>query len=146
MIDALPVSAGAIVRIAFEPINSVWRQGVRLLTVGALRVAALKSPQMDVWTDAAPPVADLTVDATDGLLRVYNVWQSGRRPGVESQSATSGMLVERLGEGSFRYSCNDIGTEPDFRKLIFRLALVGRVAPQGDAAAHAEQDLDRGAG
>jgi hypothetical protein len=34
------------------------------------------------------------------------------------------MLVEDLDDGWRRYSCNDIGVDPDFEKLIFRVSIV----------------------
>jgi len=120
-IETLPIRQGQQVRLVFEQVNSEWRQGVFLGTDGQLRVADSASPQIVIWSDTAPPETQITCESTDGLLRFYNVWHSGRRPGMESQSATSGMIAEDLGGGVFRYSCNDIGTDPDFQKLIFRL-------------------------
>jgi hypothetical protein len=96
---------------------------VRFVTDGVLRVAGVEAPQLDIWTDTAPSAVEVECVATDGLLRFYNIWQSGRRPGVESRSATSGMLVENLGDGWRRYSCNDIALQPDFEQLIFRIVI-----------------------
>ena len=66
----------------------------------------------------------IDVAETSGSLVLYNIWDSGRghRP-FESQSHTSGMLVETLPDGSRRYSCNDIGLEPDFSRLVFRVLI-----------------------
>ena len=83
------------------------------------------SSQLVIWADTAPPHVDVEVEASDGLLRFYNIWDSGRGKGsFESQSATSGMLVEQLDDGSLRYACNDIGAGSDFDKLIFSVAIV----------------------
>lgn len=122
-IEALPIAVGQSARLVLEGSESPWRQGVRFVTDGVLRVAGVEAPQLDIWTDTAPPTVDVECVETDGLLRFYNIWQSGRRPGVESRSATSGMLVEDLGDGWRRYSCNDIGVEPNFEKLVFRVAI-----------------------
>jgi hypothetical protein len=122
-IEALPIAAGQSAHLVLEGSASSWRQGVRFVTEGVLRVAGVEAPQLDIWTDTAPPTVEVSCLKTDGLLRFYNIWQSGRRPGVESRSATSGMLVEDLGDGWRRYSCNDIGLEPDFEKLVFRIAI-----------------------
>jgi hypothetical protein len=122
-IEALPIAVGQSAHLVLEGSDSPWRQGVRLVTDGVLRVAGVEGPQLDIWTDTAPPAVEISCVETDGLLRFYNVWQSGRRPGVESRSATSGMLVEDLGDGWRRYSCNDIGVEPDFEKLVFRISI-----------------------
>jgi len=48
------------------------------------------------------------------------VWDSGRGLGMESQSATSGMLREDV-QGGFRYRCNAIGRDPAFDSLVFTL-------------------------
>jgi hypothetical protein len=73
-----------------------------------------------IWHDNSPPVVDMIVKANDGLLHVYNIWDSHRGYGHESQSYTSGMLIEDAGPVR-TYSCNDIGTTPDFSKLVFSL-------------------------
>jgi hypothetical protein len=88
----------------------------------ALIVNEVSAPQLDLWYDTAPTLVEITCESTDGLIRIYNIWQSGRRPGVESQIHTSGMIVEALPDGSRRYRCNAIGVNPDFSKLIFRIS------------------------
>jgi hypothetical protein len=123
-IEALPINPGQAVHLRFEGSDSPWRQGVRIATQGELSANGVNAPQLDLWPDTAPSVVEVTCESTDGLLRIYNIWQSGRRPGVESQSHTSGMLVENLADGSRRYRCNDIGFEPSFEKLVFLIAIV----------------------
>jgi hypothetical protein len=121
-VEALPIVPGQIVRLAFEGGESPWRQGVRLATEAALIANDVSAPQLDLWPDTAPSLVEITCESTDGLIRIYNIWQSGRRPGVESQSHTSGMIVEALPDGSRRYRCNDIGFNPDFSKLVFSIS------------------------
>jgi hypothetical protein len=122
-IEALPIDAGQSAHLVLEGSDSPWRQGVRFVTDGMLRVADVEAPQLDIWTDTAPSVVEVECVETDGFLRFYNIWQSGRRPGVESRSATSGMLAEELVDGWRRYSCTDIGLEPDFERIVFRIAI-----------------------
>jgi hypothetical protein len=122
-IEALPIAAGQVVRLAFEGGDSPWRQGVRVATEGALVAYDVEGPQLDFWSDTAPPLVDIACKSTDGLVRIYNIWHSGRRPGVESQSHTSGMIVDLLPDGSRRYRCNDIGFNPDFSKLQFSISI-----------------------
>jgi hypothetical protein len=122
-VDALPVIDGQLVRVTFEGGESPWRQGVRVATKGSLNVDGVSGPQLDLWPDTAPPTVEIVCESTDGLVRIYNIWQSGRRPGVESRSETSGMLVEALPDGSSRYRCNDIGFDPDFTKIVFRVSV-----------------------
>jgi hypothetical protein len=87
-LDALPVGPGQLVRVHFESTDSAWRQGVRLTTGGVLTVNSVSGPQLDLWQDTAPENVEITCSETDGLLRIYNVWQTGRRPGVESRGET----------------------------------------------------------
>jgi len=124
MIEAIGVRPGQTVTLAFESTNSPWRQGVWLASRGELGIAGTASPQFVLWSDTSPDYVEIEVRTTDGLLRIYNVWDSGRHLGpFESQSATSGMVLEAMPDGSRRYSCNDIGTDPDFQKLVFRLSI-----------------------
>ena len=125
MIEALPIVSGQFIRLVIDMVQSPWRQGVWLGTDGVLRVADSADSQFVVWSDTAPAEVRIQCESTDGLLRFYNVWDShrGYQP-YESQSATSGMLVEELDDGWIRYSCNDIGANPDFQKLVFRIAVI----------------------
>jgi hypothetical protein len=89
-IEALPIAGGQSAHLVLEGSDSPWRQGVRFVTDGVLRVAGVDAPQLDLWTDTAPPAVDVECVETDGLLRFYNIWPSGRRPGVESRSRRRG--------------------------------------------------------
>jgi hypothetical protein len=52
------------------------------------------------------------------------VWDStGVRGRRQSQAATSGMVQTIEADGSRVYACNDIGANPTFEKLIFRLTI-----------------------
>jgi len=94
--------------IGFRVCRTTLAARVRLGVKGNLEIAGQTSPQSVVWRDTAPPSVDIVVRSTvDGLLRLYNVWDSGRGRGQESQAATSGMLREPTPLG-FRYMCSDI--------------------------------------
>ncbi len=124
LIDAVPVAQGQRVTVSFESVGPRWRQGVFLATAGHLAVNGFTGSSVLLWSDTAPSNVTVDVEETDGRLVVYNVWDSGRGCGRhESQSATSGMVVEELAAGSYRYSCTDIGSEPDFTRLVFRLTI-----------------------
>ena len=127
LLDVLPISSGDQLQVAFEAVNSPWRQGVWLGTDGILQVNGKDSSQVVLWSDTAPGRVEIEISETDGKLRLYNIWDSGR--GIrdhESQSATSGMLVEQLGNRSYRYRCNDIGYDPAFDKLVFTISISER--------------------
>jgi hypothetical protein len=123
-IEAVPFEAGDRAAFVFEDAHSPWRQGIWVGTDGVLRVAESVGAQFVLWMDSAPPTVEVSCDRSDGLLRVYNVWDSGRGRGQESQCHTSGMAVEALADGSRRYSCSDIGSPPSFDKLVFRLSVI----------------------
>lgn len=114
-IEVLPVRAGGVVVVRFLGGSSSWRQGVFLATEGLLEVEGDASSAIVLWSDASPDEVRVEVLQTDGLLRLYNVWDSGRghRP-FESQSATSGMLAS---DGTYR--CSDIALDPAFDCLTF---------------------------
>lgn len=123
-IEAIRIARGQRITLTFESVGPRWRQGVFLATAGQLVAAGTSSPSLVLWSDSAPTQSVIDVAETDGQLVLYNVWDSGRGRGpFESQSATSGMLVEALADGSRRYSCTDIGVEPDFSRLIFKVSI-----------------------
>jgi hypothetical protein len=121
-IEVVRVATGDELQVAFIDQNSEWRQGVWLAVDGEMEVAGARARQLELWTDAAPATVSLRiVSATDGLLRLYNIWDSGRGRRMESQSATSGMIKESPSPGTTIYRCNDIGRNPAFNKLVFEL-------------------------
>jgi hypothetical protein len=121
LIEAIECRDGSTFRLVFESAEPRWRQGVWLGVEGDLEIAGQTSSQVVVWRDTAPPFVDIVVrSTTDGLLRLYNVWDSGRGYGRESQAATSGMLREPTSLG-FRYRCSDINPSPTFEAVRFRL-------------------------
>jgi hypothetical protein len=121
MIDTLPCGPGDRFRVTFEGEDGRWRHGIRLMVDGALTVGEATADQVLLWTDTAPNQVMIKVDRTsDGLLRLYNVWDSGRGRREESQAATSGMLREETHAG-WRYRCSDISPQPTFDALIFRV-------------------------
>jgi hypothetical protein len=89
-----------------------------------LEVGEARASGMLLWVDTSPPEVEVRFEAPDGILHVYNIWESvqGRR---ESQLEGAGMLIEEFGPGSRRYRCNDGHAEPTFDHLVFSLELVG---------------------
>lgn len=118
MIDAFPISSGDVLRLTFERAITTPKQGVFLLGDGPLTVNGQSSPGMSLWYDSAPRVVNIECPAKDGVLHVYNVWNEGR--GQESQSYTSGMLIEEIAGGR-QYRCSHYGLEPAFDSLVFSI-------------------------
>lgn len=117
-IDVLPVVDGESLALTFENTDSPWRQGVWLMTDGGLMVNHTQCASVQLWQDTAPNPVLIGCRTQSGRLHIYNIWDRGR--GRESQSWSSGMLIEELPNGR-RYRCNDIGFATDFSKLIFRI-------------------------
>ena len=121
MLEVVDVSEGETLEFEIASTSGSWRQGIWLGVHGELEVAGTRGDQFVIWTDTAPKSFQVRVAHTDdGLLRFYNVWDSGRGRKQESQSATSGMLVDAAG-GLVTYRCNDIGLSPKFDKLVFEV-------------------------
>jgi hypothetical protein len=121
MLDVVPVAAGERLHITFASQSGEWRQGIWIAVDGELEIAGQRADQMEIWTDTVPPAFNVeVVRTTDGLLRLYNIWDSGRGRRRESQSATSGMLKETI-DRTTTYRCNDIGTLPNFDKIVFEI-------------------------
>lgn len=122
LIETVPCSAGDCFLLTFEFAHPRWRQGVWLAVDGDLAVADQTSSQVVLWRDTAPDQVHFNVrSSSDGLLRLHNVWDSGRGLGPwESQRHTSGMVSEAV-PGGFRYRCSDISSDPTFDALVFTL-------------------------
>lgn len=121
-IDVIGCASGDVLEVAFEAADRNWSHGLWLAVDGHLDVGGEGSSQVVLWERVAPPVIEVRVlSTTDGLLRLYNVWDSGRgiQP-FESQSATSGMQKEVLPEG-VRYRCQAISREPRFDSVVFTI-------------------------
>jgi len=124
-VHTFPVQPGQRLRVVFEEVNAQWRQGMFIATEGSLALANVSSRALVRWQDSAPPGVDIDVVESNGTITLYNVWDSGRNLGrFESLKATSGMLVEPMEGHGWRYRCNDIGFNPDFKKLVVRVDLV----------------------
>jgi hypothetical protein len=122
MLDVIPIVPGERLRVSFKGTSGQWRQGIWLGVDGELEIAGTRADQFEIWADTAPPSFEVMVLRTqDGLLRLYNIWDSGRGRRRESQSATSGMLKEER-NGTVVYRANDIGRKPQFDKLVFEVS------------------------
>lgn len=122
LIDAISVSPGDEFVLEFEEKASPWRQGVWLGVDGAMEIAGREGPSMQIWEDSAPEMMKIRILKARGPLHLYNIWDRGR--GVNSQSHTSGMIIEELGK-SRRYRCQAINVEPTFGDLTFRMDKTG---------------------
>lgn len=117
--DVLPIASEQVIKVVFESVASPWRQGVWLKTDKGLLVDDEFAPSsVTVWADTASPEVICHCMSHDGILSLYNIWDSGIGRSLESQAYSSGMLVEEL-SGGRRYRCNDIGFDATFDKLVF---------------------------
>lgn len=127
-IEVLPLQSGQTIRLVFEQTASPLRQGVWLGVNGMLRVGEVASPQMEIWTDTAPPEARILCEASDGLVRFYNCWEIPESPTSPAMAISllgnSGMLVDELPDGWRRYSCSHSAPEADFERLVFRIRIL----------------------
>ncbi len=119
-IEALPIQDGDFIKLVFESVKSPWRQGVWMKTDGHLLMNLERHSGVELWQDSSPKEVPIKCYTKDGFLYLHNIWDSGRLLGVESQSLSSGMVVETITNGR-RYHCNDIGFDTMFDKLVFRI-------------------------
>ena len=116
--DVFPVTSGEIVLLTFEVKNSEWSQGVWLMCDEGVEIDGSIGKSAMLWYETAPKQIRVKCHTKNGLLNVYNIWDRGNGP--NSQSHTSGMLVEEIPNGR-RYKCNDIGLQTEFDRLVFRV-------------------------
>ena len=118
--DVLHIQNGQHIRVVFESISSEWRQGVWLKCDKGIIINSIHHDSLDLWFDTSPKEIECECITEDGLLHIYNIWDSGRGYRRESQALSSGMLVEEVQNG-WRYCCNDLGFQTNFDKLVFRI-------------------------
>ena len=121
-IDEWSCAPGDQFQIRFLSKQGPWRHGVWLGVEGELEINEVRSAQFVIWEDTSPEQVEVrVVTSRDGMLRLYNVWDSGRQLGDhESQSASSGMVREDVAS-IVRYRCSSIAKEPDFEDLVFTM-------------------------
>lgn len=117
----IPIMNSGHLKIIFESWDKEDRHGVWLRVDGELVINGVSSQSMEIWADAGQTEILVDVRKSTGKLHIYNLWDSGA--GKQSQAYTSGMLIETLPNGQ-RYRCNDIGLDPKFDHLIFRVEAV----------------------
>ena len=111
MIDVFPVQDSVICS------SSLLRAPVRLIGkecgCGPTRLVIndRECKSVQLWKDTAPNEVLMRCHCDKEQLHVYNIWDCGE--GSDSQSYSSGMVVEELTDGR-RYSCNDFGFETNF--------------------------------
>jgi hypothetical protein len=119
--DVFPIADGIRLRLTFESEGESGRHGVWLMADRGIEVNSVSGRSIDLWKDTAPGIVEFVPRTSDGRLHLYNIWDSGS--GRNSQSWTSGMLVEEMTAGR-RYRCNDIGLHGKFDDLIFSIERV----------------------
>ena len=116
--EVVPIARACRLRIVCEELDRTCKHGVWLLTDGELIVDGTSSRSINVWAGADRPAVDIDLRTPGGLLHLYNIWDFGQRR--ESQSWTSGMLIEQLPNGR-RYRCKDIGFKTKFDSSVFKI-------------------------
>lgn len=124
LLETLPVNVGDFLTVEFLRARSDRRQGIWLGLDGTMKIGGETSSQFTIWADTAPRVFEVEVlNTEDGLLRIHNVWDSGR--GMRSQTDKSGMLTSSDGS-SWRFHANDVEPGLRFESLSFVISKLGR--------------------
>ena len=123
MVDRLAVAKNQRIVVSFQKVNSDWRQGIHLSTVGRFEVNSQQiKTSLVLWQDTAPQKVDIIVQSRSGVCLVKNVWDVG--DGVmHSWHGGGAMLISDRDNGRL-YECNDGRADDDFDDLIFRISLV----------------------
>jgi len=122
MVDRLPVTKMQKIGVAFEGVNSDWRQGVHLSTDGSFDVNGQTVKKAIIqWQDTAPQETDIVVRSKSGVCLVKNVWDVG--DGVIHSWHGGGAMVISEQSDQRIYECNDGRDDDDFDDLIFSIKL-----------------------
>jgi hypothetical protein len=124
MIDRFPVPKRPTrMECRFVSTSSRWRQGMNLSTKGKIHIANQTISQpIALWEDTAPRSEVIVCDSKNGILEVYNLWDTG--DGVtEAWHNGAAMIVEEI-PGGRRYRCNDGYPDEDFDDIVFELVIL----------------------
>jgi hypothetical protein len=120
----LNIGTHAEFRLTVEKVTPLRAQGIWLHSGGVIevkgKVEAASSQKALMFYDA-PHEVTFSCETSDGLLRLYNLWEVNGQP--RSLMRMSGMDVENI-PGGYRYRCTDTGPDPDFERFIFTLVRI----------------------
>jgi hypothetical protein len=124
LLDYYPINkSGQIVYLHFISTNSDWEQGVCLETKGSIKCGdSIAKKGIRIWEAKAPRVNEIECFSKNGILDVYNVWDTGNGC-VESWNNGAAMWIEEIPDGR-RYHCNDGHFDDDFDELVFEILMV----------------------
>jgi hypothetical protein len=122
--DVQKITAEQLIKLTFLSKNSPYRQGVRIAIdagKGEIEINDIKAKRIELWYDTAPQEVILKCKSSEGLLSIYNIFDTGW--GRKSQMYKSGMLIEEQGN-KIIYRCNDFGETDRFDKLVFSISKI----------------------
>lgn len=124
--DILKIKNEQELLLEFISVNSTYRQGVRIaidVGQGYLEINGVQAKAMQLWQDTSPQKVKIKCSSSEGVISIYNLYDLGKgRGGVRSQTDSCGMIVKHM-DGKVVYSCNDVGFNTEFDKLVFQIVL-----------------------
>lgn len=123
--EVLSVKKEQEIEFKFISSNSNFRQGVRIAIdygKGEFEINNMKLKKFYLWNDTAPEIVKIKCLSQEGLVSIYNVWETERGQ-MKGQMDFSGMLVERNGN-KITYSCNNGLLDTNFDELVFEIELL----------------------
>jgi hypothetical protein len=106
------------IRITFISTDSPWKQGIGLKTAGNFEVNNKSIfNNIVLWEDTAPKELEIIVKSKNGMLFIYNVWDTG--DGTMHYGHNGGAMYVENALGVKVYNCNDGYPDDDLNDLIF---------------------------
>lgn len=108
-------------RLTFIKSDSKWQQGIFLSTKkGKIHIAGKTySKKVLIMDDSISEEEEITVEAKDKILFVYNAWKDENDKVLYWEKGAA-MYIEEY-ENSKIYYCNDGLPDDDFNDLIFKI-------------------------
>jgi hypothetical protein len=122
MIDYFDVGKKGKIRITFLNTNSEWEQGIYLKTDKTLSYDNDKVKDIRFWEAYSPEFIDVEFETKNGLLEVWNVWDTGDGV-VHAWHNGAAMIVEEIEHGKL-YHCNDGHPDDNFDDLVFKIEIL----------------------
>ena len=110
------------VNLSFMHAGKRWRQGIHVETDDMIEVLGARSPKIILWQDTAPETLTLTCSSKSGVLRVWNIWDTGNGS-VESLFNCCGIVLKSLSPRKWELRCNDGYPDDDFADLIVQIEM-----------------------
>lgn len=129
-IDRISIPSKVEIKVRLISTNSNWRQGIYIETNDKIKSNNLVGKRFILWQELFEKnnEREYTCYSKNGMLLIWNAWNTGKNRGTDAWIGNAAMIKETIGNGVFRYRCNDGHLEEkrpiDFDDIIFEVEII----------------------